>query len=207
MTTRSLSSGRGDRSLTVIRPSRRFANLFVFGSVANLPGPVVVPYFIFAFGGRVVFTLFTNVANRATFAPTANSALVSRTCFPRLLLPLSTLVSALVDASVAVAMLGVMLGIEGIWAGWQLLTTPRWLLLALLFGLGIGMVAGAYVVRYRDVGFVLPVTLQFALYVSPVAYTLDAVPGGIGRTLFSLNPLVAGFVVFAERERKFADVI
>ena len=237
MTARVPQPGRGDRSLTVIRPSRRFANLFafgevweyrevvrrlgardltlryrqtalgvtwvvlqpllaagilsfVFGSVANLPGPAGVPYFMFSFGGMVVFTLFSNVANRATFAPTANSALVSRTYFPRLLLPLSTLVSAVVDSLVAVAMLGVMLVIEGIWSGWVILTAPLWMLLAVSFGLGVGFAAGAYVVRYRDVGFVLPVILQFALYVSPVAYTLDNVPDGFARTLFSLNPLV-----------------
>lgn len=164
---------------------------FVFGKIANLPGPAGVPYFVFSFGGMLVYTLFNSTTTRACYAPTANATLVSRTYFPRLLLPLSTIVSVVVDTAVALAMLGVMMAIVGIWPGWPVVAVPFFLGVTLVMGEGVGLLGAAYVVRYRDVGFVLPVLLQFALYASPVAYTLDQVPAGPLRTLFELNPLVS----------------
>jgi lipopolysaccharide transport system permease protein len=213
---------------------------FVFGSVADLPGPPGVPYYVFSFAGMVVYTLFNNTTSRSCFSIQANGHLVSKTYFPRQLLPVSTLVAILVDTAVAMGMLVVMMALTGTWSGWPLLTLPVWLLVTIVLSLGIGLFAGAFVVRYRDVGFVLPVLLQFALYASPVAYLLSEVPEGTVRTLFELNPLVGliegfrwatlgtaapswglvvwsvvaavlalvvGLVVFADRERKFADVI
>ena len=66
--------------------------------------------------------------------------------------------------------------IAGVAPGWALVTLPLWVALALLLASGIGLVAAALMVQYRDVVYVLPVAIQFLLYGTPIAYALNAVP-------------------------------
>lgn len=162
---------------------------FVFGGVAALEAPGGVPYFLFAFAGLLAWNLFQGTVTRASTAMLGNEHLVSKVYFPRLILPLSTLGTGLVDFGVAAGMLVALLLAAWHLPGVALLALPVALLALLALALGLGMVAGALAVSYRDVGYVVPVALQFLLYLSPIAYPLAEVPAHY-RALYMLNPLV-----------------
>ncbi|MCU1459947.1 MAG: transporter permease [Acidimicrobiales bacterium] len=161
---------------------------FVFGRVAKLPGPRGVPYFVFSLTGMVAWTAFSQVATRASTSLVSNAQLVSKVFFPRLLLPLSTVLSTLIDVVVSLALLGALLVAYGVPLRSSILLLPVWIVLIISAALGIGMAAGAMMVRYRDVQYLLPVAVQFLLYASPVAYALRAVPLG-ARGVYEANPL------------------
>jgi lipopolysaccharide transport system permease protein len=159
----------------------------VFGGVAKLPSGGV-PYFVFSFAGMLAWNAFNNVVNRASTSLVANQALVSKVFFPRLLVPLSAVISVILDFAVALVMFVILLIIFGINPGWPVLLTPVWLLLTLMLACGIGVAASAITVKYRDVTYLLPWVLQILLYATPIAYSLDAVPHQI-RWVFDINPL------------------
>ena len=161
---------------------------FVFGSVANLQGPPGIPYFVFTLSGMVAWTAFSQIATRSSGSLVANAQLVGKVYFPRLLLPISTVLSTLVDVAVSLALLIVLLGVSGVRPGLGVITFPIWFVLVIALALGVGLLAGALMVRYRDVQYVLPVGIQFLLFASPVAYTLASVPAK-AQTLYELNPL------------------
>jgi len=165
---------------------------FVFGGVADLQGPPGIPYFVFTLAGMVAWTIFSQVTTRSSGVLVGNAGLVGKVYFPRLLLPFSTVLSTLVDAAVSLVVLIVLLVLSGIHPGPGALTFPIWFLLIVALALGIGLAAGALMVRFRDVQYILPVAMQFLLFASPVAYTLDSVPES-ARTLYELNPLTGLF--------------
>lgn len=161
---------------------------FVFGGVAKLEAPGAVPYFLFSFVGLLAWNAFSGSLNRASGAMLGNEHLVSKVYFPRLILPISTLFAALIDFAVALGMLGVLLVLFWKLPTVSVLLMPLLLLLMLMLALGIGFAATALAVSYRDIGYIVPVALQFLLYASPVAYALQEVPEQY-RAIYLLNPL------------------
>ena len=161
---------------------------FVFGSVAGLPAPPGIPYFIFSLAGMVAWNTFSQTVTRASGSLVGNSQMVSKVYFPRLMLPLSSVGSTLVDTGVSFVLLVALMAVKGVHPGWAVVLTPLWVFLLLASSLGLGLAAGALMVRYRDVQFVLPVAIQFLLFASPIAYTLASVPAN-ARWLYDLNPL------------------
>jgi len=161
---------------------------FVFSRVASLPAPAGVPYFVFSLAGMVAWTAFSQSVTRASTSLVGNVALVDKVFFPRLLLPLSALLSTGVDVGVSLVLLLVLLPATGVGIGLPVLLLPAWLLLIGGLAMGVGLVSAALAVRYRDVGYVVPVALQLALFASPVAYSVASVPRG-SRAVFLANPL------------------
>jgi lipopolysaccharide transport system permease protein len=161
---------------------------FVFGTVAGLEGPPGVGYFVFSLAGMVGWTAFSQTALRASGSLVSNAQLVSKVFFPRLLLPLATTLSTLVDVAVSLAVLVVLLVVQAVWAGPAILLMPLWLALLVGLGLGIGLVTSSLTVRYRDVQFVLPVAIQLLLFASPVAYSVSSAPES-AQWAFAINPL------------------
>lgn len=159
----------------------------IFGSVAQLPTGGT-PYFLFSFISMLAWTLFSSIVGRAAPSLVSNQALVSKVFFPRMLVPVSTAFSSLLDFTVGLGLGVVLLFVFGVNPGWGVLLLPAWVLLFVLFGLGIGLAASAWMVRYRDIAYVLPWVMQVALFATPVAYSLDAVPANL-EWLFLLNPL------------------
>jgi lipopolysaccharide transport system permease protein len=160
---------------------------FVFGTVAKMPSDGM-PYFLFSYAGLLGWNLFFNTVSKTSGCLVGNSHLISKVFFPRLILPLSTIPSTLVDLAVALMMMGVLMVIYHIKPGAQLAMLPVWILLLMLLSLGIGLVTSALAVSYRDVTYILPVVLQLLLYGSPIAYAASAVPARV-RTIYQLNPL------------------
>lgn len=160
---------------------------FVFGKVAKLPSDGV-PYIVLSYAGLLAWNVFSSTLTKASGVLVANSGLISKVYFPRLVLPLSTIPSTLLDFAVALGMMAVLLVIYGIAPSIGILLLPLWLALILMIAIGVGLYTSALMVSYRDVQYVLPVVTQFLLYASPVAYAVSRVPAEY-RGLYFLNPL------------------
>lgn len=160
---------------------------FVFGKVARMPSDGV-PYFLFSYAGLLGWNLFSSTLVKVSGCLTGNSHLISKVFFPRLILPLSTLYSSLIDFGVAAVMMAVLMVANGVSFGPGLLLLPIWMILVLMLAVGIGLFLASLMVSYRDIQYILPVATQLLLYASPVAYAVSAVPKSL-RTIYFLNPL------------------
>lgn len=159
----------------------------IFGRVAKLESGTE-SYFLFAYAGFVAWSGFANALGRASASVLGQGNLVTKVFFPRLVLPVSALFSTIVDFIVGLTSLGVILLIMKIPITLAVLTLPLWITLLFAMGLGLGTMAAALSVRFRDVQHALPVLVQLLLYASPVAYATAVVPAAI-RPWFELNPL------------------
>lgn len=159
----------------------------VFGGIANLPSEGI-PYFVFSYVGMLGWNLLSAVLTRASNSLVANSALVSKVFFPRLLVPLSAALSSLLDFAVALVLGIVLILANGLSLTWAALLLPVWIVALLLIALGLGVAASAIMVKYRDVQYVVPWVIQVGLYAAPVAYAVSTVPDRL-RWLFEANPL------------------
>ena len=165
---------------------------FVFGTVAGITKPGKSSVFIFVLSGFIGWSLFS-----ATFARTGQSllqqsVLITKVFFPRIILPASTVIAALLDTGVAFALFFLLALFSGVRVGWQIVSLPIWLGLLAVFAFGLGLVSAALSVRFRDVLHITPVFTQILFYASPVAYQTSAVPEK-WRSLFLLNPLAPLF--------------
>lgn len=168
---------------------------FVFGRVAGLSSEGV-PYFVYSFAGLTAWNAFNATIGKASSALVGNSAMVSKVYFPRMVLPLSTLGSTSLDFAVSSAMMLVLLGVYGVGYRLSIVAILPLYLVVQLMACGVGLMAGALMVRYRDVGYVVPVVTQVLLYATPVAYGLAALPRASLRPFFTWNPLTGLFEAF-----------
>ena len=159
----------------------------IFGRVAKLESGTD-SYFLFAYAGFVAWSGFANALGRASASVLGQGNLVTKVFFPRLVLPVSALFSTTVDFMVGLTSLGVILFIMKTPITLAVLTLPLWITLLFAMGLGLGTMAAALSVRFRDVQHALPVLVQLLLYASPVAYATAVVPAAF-RPWFELNPL------------------
>jgi lipopolysaccharide transport system permease protein len=159
----------------------------VFGRVAKLPSGGV-PYFIFSFAGLLAWNIFSGIVTRSSNSLVSNASLVSKVYFPRILVPLASAYSVLVDFLVSLALLVALLVAYGINPGWAVVLSPIWVVMVVLLSSGCGLISSSLMVRYRDVQYVVPFLLQFLLYASPVAYSVSAVPAKY-RLFYDANPL------------------
>jgi lipopolysaccharide transport system permease protein len=166
--------------------------VFVFSFLANMPSDGVRPI-LFMYAGLLGWQAFNSTLNKASECVVANSQLVSKVYFPRLILPLSTVLSSMIDFGVGLTVLVVMMVILGIVPGLGIFLMPVILLLFILAAVGIGLFTSALMVTYRDLKYAIPVALQFLLYASPVGYSLqlvhDKIPALL-QPLYFANPLV-----------------
>lgn len=149
-----------------------------------------IPYPVFSYVGTLPWTLFATSITFAVPSLVANMNLVSKIYFPREVLPISSILVALVDFAIAAALLVPMLLIYHIPITWTVLFIPLLVLVQTFLTLGIGLFASAVNVFYRDVRFVVPLALQVWMYLSPVIYPVSTVPEQ-WRTLYFLNPMAA----------------
>ena len=125
----------------------------------------------------------------------ANSNLLSKIYFPRLIIPLASISSVLIDTLVSLIVLTGLMAMFGIAIGFKLLAAPLFLACALAMGVGVTLLVASLNVYYRDIGFAVPFALQLWNYITPVIYSSELIPSHL-RALYSLNPtvgLVEGF--------------
>lgn len=161
----------------------------VFGKLAKLPSPGGAPYALLVFAGLLPWQLFSTAFTGAAGSLVANSSLISKTYFPRLIVPASAMAVAFVDFLLSFVLLLALMLWYGYLPGWQVLTLPLFVLMALLTSLGPGLWLTALNVKYRDFRYVIPFLVQVGLYISPVGFTSSVVPDQ-WRLLYALNPLV-----------------
>jgi lipopolysaccharide transport system permease protein len=160
----------------------------VFGTFAKIPSDGL-PYPIFAYSALLPWNLFASSLTRGGESVVGNAQLISKIYFPRLLLPLSGLLSPLLDFAISFVILVIMMIWFGTLPTWGVLALPFFLLLALLTALAVGLWLSALNVRYRDVGHTIPFLIQLWMFASPIAYPVSLVPEK-WRMLYSLNPMV-----------------
>jgi lipopolysaccharide transport system permease protein len=163
---------------------------FVFNRIAGLKTGTIPP-FVFTFASMLAWSIFSTTLTKSSMSLVGNANLVSKVFFPRLVLPLSTVFSTLLDFVVASVLMIILMVMYHIVPSWSVVLLPVWLLLFLMLSLGIGLIAAAANVQYRDIGYILPVVVQFLQYASPVAYATDVVVRKLGHWsfLYFLNPL------------------
>jgi lipopolysaccharide transport system permease protein len=130
----------------------------------------------------------------ATFAESGNSLvgnaqMIAKVYFPRILVPVGSVIAGLVDFAVTLLLLLPLMAWYGHWPDWRILCLPFFLVLGLGVTLGAGISLAALNVRYRDVRFVIPFLVQFGLYLSPVGFSAAEIPHD-WRWLYDLNPMV-----------------
>ncbi|MBS0342062.1 MAG: ABC transporter permease [Proteobacteria bacterium] len=163
---------------------------FIFGTIAKLPtGDSQVPYFVFSYSGLLLWNAFIQIFQQTNDSMVANAGLISKIYFPRMVLPLSTVCVVMLDFSVAAVMMAVLMVVNGIAPGPQLLLLPAVLLMAIMLALGMGLWSASLNVSYRDVRHVVPVFTQFLMWASPVAYAASTIPASV-QWLVALNPMV-----------------
>jgi lipopolysaccharide transport system permease protein len=158
-----------------------------FGRLAHIPSGGL-PYPIFYYSALLPWMYFAAALQSATNTIVENQRLVTKVYFPRLALPLSSVVSGLVDFGISFVMFIAMALYYGIYPGPAVLWLPAFLLLAVLTALGVGLWLAALNAIYRDVRYVLPFLVQFWMFASPVAYPSSLVPMK-WRWLYGLNPM------------------
>ena len=160
----------------------------VFGRLAKLPSEGV-PYPILVFSAMLPWQYFANAMQESSNSLIAESRLISKVYFPRLIVPASSVIVSAVDFLISLVLLGLLMLGYGFIPSWTLLFMPFFFLLATLAALGAGFWLSALNVKYRDFRYIVPFLVQFGLYVSPVGFSSSVVPER-WRLLYSLNPMV-----------------
>jgi len=148
-----------------------------------------VPYAVMVFAGLLPWTLFSSILGDASSSVLNNANLIGKVFFPRLLVPMATVMVALIDFAVSLVILVGLMIWYGVVPGWPILMLPVFVALTLAAAIGPALWASALVVKYRDFRFVVPFIVQIGLYVSPVGFSSSVVPEQ-WRLLYSLNPMV-----------------
>lgn len=161
----------------------------IFGKVAKLPSEGAAPYPVMVFAAMLPWFLFSTILSDASASLVANTNLVGKVYFPRLIIPTSTALVALVDFLINIGILAGLMAWYGFLPNWHIVLLPLFVALAMLASLGPSLYITALNVKYRDFRYIIPFIVQFGLYVSPVGFSSSLVPEK-WRLLYSLNPLV-----------------
>lgn len=174
---------------SVIRPLlTMLVFTIVFGRLAKLPSEGV-PYPILVFSAMLPWQYFANAMQESANSLIAESRLISKVYFPRLIVPTSSVIVSAVDFLISLSLLGLLMLWYSFTPSLAILLMPFFFLLATLSALGVGYWLSALNVKYRDFRYIVPFLVQFGLYVSPVGFSSSVVPGR-WRLLYSLNPMV-----------------
>lgn len=159
-----------------------------FGRLAKIPSEGV-PYPIFSYAALVPWTFFANGLGQSANSLVGSANLITKVYFPRLTIPISAVLSGIVDFALAfIVLLGMML-FYGIVPTLNVIWLPLFLLLALITAMGVGLWLSALNVQYRDVRYVVPFLTQFWLFSTPIAYP-SSLLSEPWRSLYALNPMV-----------------
>ena len=160
----------------------------VFGRLAGLPSDGV-PYPIFTFTALIPWGLFAYALTQSSTSLVSDRNLITKIYFPRLVIPLSSVLSGLLDFAISLLLLFVMMFFFQVPLTWRVLTLPLFVILAILSAVSVGLWLSALNVQFRDVRYTLAFLTQVWFFATPVAYSLSIVPEQ-WRWLYSLNPMV-----------------
>lgn len=160
----------------------------VFGRLAKIPSDGV-PYPIFALAALVPWTFFSSAVSTASLSLVGNTNLISKVYFPRLCVPIASVLASFIDFLIGCGVLFAGMAIYGVSGGVRMLLAAPFAVLALGASLGVSLWLSAIAARYRDVRHVVPFLLQFWLFATPVAYSSNLLSPR-WHVLYALNPMV-----------------
>jgi lipopolysaccharide transport system permease protein len=164
----------------------------VFGKLAGVESDGV-PYALFSFAALVPWTYFANAVTEGTDSLVSNANMISKVYFPRVLLPLSSVVAKLVDFSIAMVILFLLMAWFSHAPTWGLVAVPLLVVLMMVTAAGLGLWLTALAIQYRDVKHAMTFFVQLLMYAAPVVYSTTLIEEHFGRTgalLYALNPMV-----------------
>lgn len=160
---------------------------FVFGVVIKVDTQGVPPL-LFSMAGLCSWNYFSRVVSEAGSSVIGAQSLVKKVYFPRLIIPLSRSISAMIDLAIVIIILAGMMLFYKIPLSWQALMILPFTLLTILAGIAFGVWVAALTIRFRDFTHILPLVLRIGMFLSPIAYGASQVPPSY-TWAFNLNPL------------------
>ena len=167
--------------------------LIVFGRIANIPTDGVQPI-LFYMSGITIWNYFSACLTNTSNTFTANAAIFGKVYFPRLVIPLSVLISNIVRLGIQfLLLLGLMIFYH--FNGYPILATFNWLLIPVIvlilagIGFGLGIITSSFTTKYRDLAVLLGFAIQLTMYATPVIYPLSFLSDSKYKWLLEINPL------------------
>jgi lipopolysaccharide transport system permease protein len=180
----------------IIRPFFTMVVFSVFfGKLAKVPSDGI-PYPIFSYAALVPWTFFANGLSQASNSLVGSANLIRKVYFPRLAMPIATVLGGVVDFVLAFIMLLAIMLYYGMAPTVNVIWLPFFLLLALVTALGVALWLSAMNVQFRDVRYTVPFITQFWMFVTPIAYSSSLIENPLFRALYGINPMtgvVEGF--------------
>ena len=158
-----------------------------FGGLAKVPSDGI-PYPLFSFAALIPWTLFSEGLTRSTTSMVSNANIMTKVYFPRLVMPISSILSPLVDFAIAFVILILMMAYYGFVPTIAIFLLPAFIVLAIMTSLAVGLWLSALNVKYRDFQYTIPFLIQLWLFASPVVYPSSLLPAQF-RLLYGLNPM------------------
>lgn len=173
----------------VVRPLLTVAIFtIIFSKIAGIPSKNV-PYALLVFSGMLVWQFFADTLVHASHSFLTNAQLISKTYFPRVMLPASRLLCSVVDLTIAfIFYLAISIGYYRVIPAAQFFLLPFFVLWLSVISLGLSLIFAPLIVRYRDFRHIIPFFIQLGVYCTPVGFSLSIVPERL-QLLVALNPL------------------
>ncbi len=173
----------------ILRPFMTMVILtIVFNSIANISSGAI-PYPVLVYTAVLPWTLFAESFSDSSNSLINNTNLLTKIYFPRIIIPMSTIIVNLVDFCISFGIfVGVMIWFQFV-PLFTILMVPLLILLTIIIAFGLGLLISALNVKFRDFRYIVPFIIQFGLYISPVGYNSTIIPPD-WRLLFSINPVV-----------------
>lgn len=160
----------------------------IFGSLVKMSSDGV-PYALFSYAALVPWTYFSNAVSDSSNSLIANSGIISKIYFPRLIIPITPALAKLLDFAIALGLLGVLMIWFGVTPTINAFFLPLLVAIMAVAASGIGMFLSALAIQYRDVKFGVSFAVQILMYASPVVYPVSKIPDDY-RLLYAINPMV-----------------
>jgi lipopolysaccharide transport system permease protein len=160
-----------------------------FGRLGGLSQQVSGSYSLFVYVGLSLWTFYANAVSLAANSLVGSSHLISKVYFPRLIIPIASILSGLVDFAIAFGFLAVLMPVYHVAPTPQLLLAPVFVLGAIVVAAAAGTLFSALIVSYRDFRYVITFVIQLWLFATPVLYSIDVIPLR-WRLPYALNPMV-----------------
>jgi lipopolysaccharide transport system permease protein len=180
---------------SVLRPALTIFVMWFIGWLFGVKVPDGVSPVLLVCAATLPWQFFSNAFSETSNSLIANSNLLTKVYFPRLIVPASTVIVCLIDFLISFVIMIVIMIFTHYVPDTKILLLPLFLLLALVISMGMGLYIAALNVKYRDFRYIIPFIVQFGVYVSPVAYSSDYVYNNpklpqIIKYIYSLNPMV-----------------
>lgn len=159
-----------------------------FGKLGKMPSEGI-PYPLFSLAALIPWSFFAAGLAQSSNSLVGNSNLITKVYFPRLVIPISSVLSGLLDFALGFVLLLIFMGFMGYFPNLHLFWSIPFLLLALVTSLGAGLWLGALNVEYRDVRYIVPFLTQFWMFATPIAYSGRMLKEP-WRSVYGINPMV-----------------